>query len=651
MPVIEELQNLIALKKFEEGLELARSSILTEGSSSKLNILIAQILVEIGQPSEALVHLEIASKGIQPNSIDDSLSIAKVMLSCGGDSSAVHLLSRLREALDLSQASFTQLQSLIDLHLIMEAPEMALEILSSVYHFYERGEEFLPFLILLGKVFQHAEKPWDEIEVYLLALKINPLSTKVHHALSKSLSRVSLSDAASDHLKFIDKIDPDFKRTAIALDYFNACRAGSFELQEKLKQQWINSPSLEQTTQAPFAALVATDDPEFILHQNQMFSENLYLDKRKGRSAIIPIDFAAEKRRIKVCYISPDFGNHPVCHLMTDLVAKHDRTIFEITGISIAHPNNSVYRDKIKSNFDHFLEFEEESTANIAKFIRNQKTDIVVDLAGHTKGSRSTLFNRLENVAIVNYLGYPSTTGHNQYHYILGDHIVTPPEHDQFFTETVIRLDCCYQANSPSRSVEEVPFDQTGLPADSFVFCNFNTRQKLNIETLEAWAKILWQCCDGVLWILDPGETIQREILKTLPGLEHRIFFAPKLSVEQHLGRLQHSNVFIDNFPYGAHTTASDAIFRGVPVISRSGRAFQSRVSRSIMAHAGMSELDADTWTDFVELACHYYDTYSQESGHAIALKLQDWNKKGHPYNVEYTTRCVEQAFLDIVTE
>ena len=213
----------------------------------------------------------------------------------------------------------------------------------------------------------------------------------------------------------------------------------------------------------------------------------------------------------------------------------------------------------------------------------------------------------------------------------------------------MIRLDCSYQCNSPSRKVTPVNFDHTGLPSDSFVFCNFNSRQKIDRETLLEWGKIVSKCKDSVLWLLDPGEKMQTEILKVLDGIKDRVFFAGHCEISEHLGRVEHANLFLDSFPYGAHTTASDAVFRGVPVLARSGRAFQSRVAHSIIHYAGFPDLHACNWNDFYEKAVSFYQAYTPDKQQEYRKTLLDFSKARHPYNIEWTTTQIENAYKGIV--
>jgi predicted O-linked N-acetylglucosamine transferase (SPINDLY family) len=535
---------------------------------------------------------------------------------------------------------------------VLEDPTLAMEIIDKVYAFFDGTDDFIDFLMQTTMILHSAEETQAEFEVFVLALQIDPLNEKVHNRLSRMLSRLKEYDAATEHIKFIQKINPDYQLRSISQDYYSVCKTGSFDEQEKIKEAWFANPNADQDSRAPFAALVASDDPEFLLNENKIFGEwtQLISDKKKRTERSIPLVYPTD-RPVRIGYISPDYRNHAVCHLATDLIRSHNRDHFEVYGYGISYFDDSDYRKNIIDAFDLFHSMEQNSTLEIVNQIEADQIDIAIDLAGYTGGFKQTLFNRLRSPICVNYLGYPGTVGHPQYDFILGDNIVTPPETDQFFSEKVIRLDCCYQCNTPSRPVIEQSFESTGLPEDTFIFCNFNSRQKLNRETLKAWSEIVSNCENSVLWLLDPGESMQQEMLKELDPIRSRVFFAPTADIAAHLGRIPHANLFLDSFPYGAHTTASDALFRGIPVLPRAGRSFQSRVAWSIMHHAGLKDFVAHEWDEFVEMGKDFYRNYTDQSKKEYQDLLLNFSRPGHPYNIEYTTQQIEDAYRSMFNQ
>ena len=282
--------------------------------------------------------------------------------------------------------------------------------------------------------------------------------------------------------------------------------------------------------------------------------------------------------------------------------------------------DQSKYRHRIAENFDKFYSLENTSTTQIVKTIQDDNLHILVDLSGYTQGFNQTLFNRVNGPLVVNYLGYPGTTGHPQYDYIIADPIVIPLGQEHHYSETVLRLDCSYQPNSPSREVSEVSFEKTGLPSGTFVFCNFNTRQKLNRETLLAWQTILQNCPDSVLWLLDPGEEMRLEILAVLGRIKNRVFFAESMEISEHLGR---SGTPISSWIAFHMVLIRQRVTQCLEVCLCSleqAKSFQSRVAHSIVHYAGLTDMWAGSWDDFIERGVNFYQTFNE----ADSIRLRD---------------------------
>jgi len=173
----------------------------------------------------------------------------------------------------------------------------------------------------------------------------------------------------------------------------------------------------------------------------------------------------------------------------------------------------------------------------------------------------------------------------------------------------------------------------------------------MNRETLYEWQKIVLECPDSVLWLLDPGPHARAEVMKALDQIQSRVFFAPFAETSKHLGRVKHANLFLDSFPYGAHTTASDAVFAGVPILARSGEGFQSRVAHSIIHFAGLPKMFAATWEEFNQKAIEFYETYDQTKKLEIENILLDKDRDRHPYNINWTTKQIENAYSSMLAQ
>jgi predicted O-linked N-acetylglucosamine transferase (SPINDLY family) len=648
---IEEIRRLHDLNMIQEASIMASELALSFPRAADIQFMAGKSLFDIGDLETAAFHLELASANLSVDengiiSFDELSSIMGLLARCGNVVAAQSVWLRNTAKIDYPSLTFDQLKQISDVLIVLEMLDEATALLSECVNNFDNNDEFVEFMLIMAKIFHANDDVSSEFETFEIALKTDPLNARLHNKLANFLSRLRAYDLASDHIKFIQKINPDYKYKSIAQDFFAVSKSGSFEQQEKIKNYWLANPDEPQDSKAPFATLLLTDDPKFLYEDCLQFADWTQLIKGKPRRSESPLrPTLPSDRKIRVGYVSPDFRNHAVCHLVTDLIQHHNRQKFEVFGYGISFMDNSTFREKIIGNFDHFRSLEDASTHDVVKQIETDKLDICVDLCGYTTGMLGTLFNRINGPLLVNYLGFPGTLAHPQYDYIIGDTIVTPPETDDFFSEKVIRLDCCYQTNSPSRTVDPVTIEETGLPKDSFVFCNFNTRQKLNRETLKAWSGIVSDCKDSVLWLLDPGESMKQELLTELDSICERVFFAPMKDIPEHLGRVRHANLFLDSFPYGAHTTASDAVFSGIPVLARTGRSFQSRVSWSIIHHAGLEDFHADSWDLFHEKAKSFYDRYTDERRDQLNEFLTDYSRPKHPYNIQWTTLQIEQAY------
>lgn len=652
---LQQLKLLIESGAYEDCLVMAIGLLDRFHGAPLLHYAIAVCFFETNRVSDATMHLEIAATKFKltdasgNDHLGQLVAIAGLLARTGYFAHLAPMIKNNLKFIKWPNDSIVHLKELINICMTAETPETGLTLLDHAFEYYVESEFFTEYLLVTATIAHATDNRNLEFETYIKALELDPGNSKIHSRISRFLGRQKAWDLASDHITFVKKIDPSFETASIAQDFFNLSKAGSFKEQEKVRTQWISGNFGTQESRAPFAALLATDDGQFLLNEAKQFAEWTTLIPHKPKRSNLEVKRPSSNEKIRVGYVSADFRNHAVCHLITDLIGQHDRDKFEVFGYSISLLDESPSRQKIMNNFDRFYSLEDSKTSQIITAIKRDDPHILVDLSGYTQGFDQTLWNRINGPLIINYLGYPGTLGHPQCDYIIGDPIVIPPEYDHHYSEKVLRLDCCYQANSPSREITEVDFEDTHLPEDTFIFCNFNTRQKLNTETLLAWKSIVQKCPDSILWLLDPGPNMKKEILEVLNGIEKRTFFAAETEISRHLGRVGYANLFLDSFPYGAHTTASDAVLRGVPVLARSGESFQSRVARSIIHYAGLPDMYAENWEDFVEKGINFYDSYSASQGRELRDILLDQNRDRHPYNIQWTTQQIEKVYQEIL--
>ena len=315
-----------------------------------------------------------------------------------------------------------------------------------------------------------------------------------------------------------------------------------------------------------------------------------------------------EHDRIRLAYISADFNNTAVASLMAGVFERHDRTRFETFAISFGNPQPSPMRRRLESAFEHFIDVRNKSDREIAALVRSLEVDIAVDLMGFTGECRPAIFAQRPAPLQVNYLGFPGTMGAPYIDYIIADPTVIPAEHQAHFAEKIAYLAHCYLPADRVRTIAERPKRaEAGLPEQGFVFASFNNSYKFNPALFDIWIRLLRDVEESVLWLPENNPSTRRNLAReaqTRGIAPERIVFAPPVpGAEPHLARLSLTDLFLDTHPYNAHTTAVDALWAGVPIVTLLGGSFASRVAASALKAAGLPELVADSPVEYESLA------------------------------------------------
>jgi predicted O-linked N-acetylglucosamine transferase (SPINDLY family) len=381
-----------------------------------------------------------------------------------------------------------------------------------------------------------------------------------------------------------------------------------------------------------------TDDPLF-----QLTSAYVYAKDDVGRPPLNYLDRHAAlrldpPRRRRIGYLSSDFREHAVGYLTTEMFALHDREKVEVflyyCGIDA---KDDPLQKRIKGSSEHWRDISPLSDQAAAEQILTDKIEILIDLNGYTNGARSKMLAMCPAPIIVNWLGYPGSLGSPFHNYIIADEFIIPPGDEAYYSEKVLRIPC-YQPNNRKRPIAEhrPTREEAGLPPDTVIYCCFNGAHKITPFTWARWMKILKAVPNSVLWLLDtiPSTNTRLKELAAAHGvMPERILFAPKLRNERHLARYPLADIFLDTVPYGAHTTSSDALWMGVPVITLAGRSFPARVCGSLIKSAGLSDLICTTGEQFVQLAVelglnrerrqHYRDKLAAERDTCVLFDTQ----------------------------
>ena len=360
-----------------------------------------------------------------------------------------------------------------------------------------------------------------------------------------------------------------------------------------LIDQWRRDPGdpvLSALT--PFASLLVPFPPEMRFDIARRYSDRIV--SRIAREAPFRRPARREGAKLRIGYASGTFHNHPGAHLAAGLFELHDRSRFEVFAYSFGIDDGSEYRRRLAAAFDRFVDVRTEPYRATAQRIVDDQIDVLVDLRGHTDGSRPEVFALRPAAIQVCFLGYPGTTGAPFIDYLVADPVVAPRADWQWFSEKVVWMPASYQVNDASQQLADAALSRAefGLPENGFVFCAFNKHYKIEREAFALWMRLLSAVPGSVLWLLGgAGEERLRQAAARAGVDPQRVVFARKLPKPAHLGRHRLADLFVDTYYVNAHTTASDALWAGLPVLTCPGPTFAGRVGASLLRAVGLPEL------------------------------------------------------------
>ena len=400
----------------------------------------------------------------------------------------------------------------------------------------------------------------------------------------------------------------------------------------------------------PFVSLNIIDNPELhkvsaeISFEDKTTIKNISLNKYEKKGG----------DKYKIGYFSPDFRNHPVLHLIKDVFKHHDKSKFEIYAFSMAPEKNDEMTKEIKPYFTEFIEIKNLSNKEIRDLCHKKNLDIAIDLCGFTSFNRFEIFAQRLAPIQVNYLGYPGTMGSNFFDNIIADKVIITKEEEKHYTEKVVYLPNCYQPNSSYEVLQKNNHKKKkfNLPEDKVIFCNLGSNHKITPQIFKVWMGIMQKVPDSVLWLLKPNEIAINNIKEeaTKQGInQERIIFGNKLSHEEHLQRLKLADIFLDTYPYNAHTTASDVIRMGVPIITLYGRSFASRVCASILSQVNMSKLSTNSMKNYEEIAVQLGNNTSEIK--KIKKEIENNCLDSSLFKIIDFTKDLESIFINLIDE
>ena len=439
-----------------------------------------------------------------------------------------------------------------------------------------------------GNALQGLGRMGEAVVCYDNAIAIDPSYAQAWSNRGNALQRLErLEEAVASYRRALD-LKPDMPWIPGLLAHYRMQLADWDGFEDGLER--LRAGEMAAT---PFLMHALVDDPALHRRAAEDFLNERYLPPRDA----VPLDMPPAHDRIRLAYVSSDFGDHPVTHLMAGVLEHHDRARLEVWAISLKGEGDAQWRGRVVSAVDHFIDVSDKTDAEVTALMRRLEIDIAVDLNGYTKDCRTLIFAGRAAPVQVNYIGFLGTMAADYIDYVIADATVLPLEAADDYAEKIVHLPV-FQVND-DRPVEVLPTPSragAGLPEDGFVFCCFNLVYKITPDVFASWMRILARVPDSVLWLYARSEAAQANLKAqaSRQGVDPaRVVFAARLPLAQHAARQRCANLFLDTYPYNA----------GLPVVTRRGRSYASRMGASLLTSAGIPELIASTIEDYENLA------------------------------------------------
>lgn len=498
-------------------------------------------------------------------------------------------------------------------------------------------------LVGLGNALQKLGRLEAAVSRYREAIALQDDLVSAHSGLGTALQDMKRPDGAAACFEKVLAIAPDDENapTALAWARATACDWGDYEARVQALRRDVRE---RRSVVAPFTFLALCQD----LEEQKLCAERYLAEKIPHAPPALGRAAAHDDGRVRVAYLSADFREHPVAQCIHELLRVHDRSRFEVIGVSLGADDASEMRAKLKASFDRYVDVRRMADSEAAAAIRDLGVDIAVDLMGFTKGCRPGILAHRPAPVQVAYLGYAGTTGADFIDYLLADRFVIPEEQQKRYSERVVTLPDSYMANHSRRVMGEGSGRAAaGLPEGAFVFCSFNNFYKITPEVFGAWMRLLRKVDGSVLWLHSDNAVAERNLAReaAVRGVDPgRLVYARRVDrIEDHYARYRLADLFLDT-TYNAHVTACDALWAGLPLVTCTGSSFATRVAGGMLQVLGLPELVTTSLADYERVAL----ALATDPGSLRALreKLEQARKASPLFDVERFRRNIESAFI-----
>ena len=498
----------------------------------------------------------------------------------------------------------------------------------------------------IGRIY-HIKEQFDQaITYYDEAIQSEPNYSKVIYNKAIALQELKRYDKALASYDRAIQLKPD-SHNYIYGSYLHTkslmCDWGNINQEFDILLNKINN---HEKVATPFTLLSLIDDPEIHKKVAEIYVE----DKYPSNHLLGQIKKYPQHQKIRLGYFSSDFREHAVSYLIAELFEMHDQSQFELYAFSFSANNqDDAMQQRIQKAFNYFIDVSKMSDQEVALLAREYEIDIGIDLAGFTQGSRTQIFAYRAAPIQISYIGYLGTMGAPYMDYFIADEVIIPKESKQFYSEKILYLPT-YQCNDTKKQISTKSFTKEGLglPQEGFIFCSFNNSYKFNASIFDSWMRILSAVKDSVLWLLadNPFAEINLKKEAMIRGVDpKRLIFAKKLPHNEYLARFKTADLFLDTHPYNAGTTASDALWTGLPLVTFLGKSFASRMCGSILKSAHLSELISESQEAYEKLAIQIAN--NPEKLDLIKNKMKRIEKTAL-FDIKQLTKNLEGEYLKI---
>ena len=585
---------LFKKKKFTKAIEIIKNSIKINPNQAEAYNNLGIMHIELKKFNDAIIYLNKAVQ-IKPNFTEAYNNLGMANKEINEYEIAIKTW---KKVISLDSNNFQAYNNIGNILMETKKEDLAIEYYQEAIKI---NNKFYVAFFNLGNVFQRLNLPKESIYYYDKSIEINPNYAEAYYNRGNSYSDLNLLRKSLNDYSKAYSINPNLKNLfgnivsvkSMLCEWSNYSDDLIF-----LKNQIENGINIIN----PFAALALFDSSSI----QKKISTNHIFEKQKIYGNKSNFNRKIFNAKIKLAYFSSDFKIHPVSHLIAGMFEQHDKSKFELYAFSLSPIKKDKMYERIFSVFDHFIDVSSKSTEQIVNLSRELNIDIAIDLMGYTKLNRYEIFLKRVAPIQINYLGYSGTFGSSNMDYIIADRNLIVNQNN--FSEKIIYLPESFMVTDFKglNLRNTLKREDYGISNNAFVFCCFNKQYKITPKIFDIWIKLLRKINNSVLWLKINNEEAKLNIQKELEkkGLDPKqIIFAENIDLEDHLSRYNIADLFLDTFPYGAHTTCVDSLWSGLPVLTRRGDSFASRVSSSLLNALELNELIANSDDEYEKIA------------------------------------------------